>query len=183
MKQHMFSTLLFVAMALLLSFFVILPEKRKADELRLTIGRLSDSVTLLRSRFDSLKARTPGLGEYMSTIQLHITKLWFAAHASNWRLARYEHDELGEAMEAAEALHARRDSVDITSVLASIRQTQLRLLDSAITGKEVRRFGKAYDETLSACNGCHRSAGYPFIRIIIPTREPVTNQRWDPAAQ
>lgn len=44
---------------------------------------------------------SPGLGEFMTTMQLHMGKVWFAGKASNWDLARYELDELRETMEAA----------------------------------------------------------------------------------
>src|SRR5437016_9224862 len=81
---------------------------------------------------------------------------------------------------AAEALHARKNNVDITSVLQSVRQTQLQLVERAIGKKNIGAFKDAYGQTLSACNGCHRPAGYEFIHIIPPTGEPVTNQQWKP---
>ena len=46
---------------------------------------LLDSVINLRHELDSLKGTTPGLGEYMTGIQLHIAKLWYAGQASNWK--------------------------------------------------------------------------------------------------
>jgi len=144
------------------------------------IDMMRDSVALMRRMVDSLKARTPGLGEYMSTIQLHTSKLWFAARALNWELARYERDELAETMEAAGALHAVKDSVDVTAVLQGVRNTQLPLLGRAIARRSLPSFEKAYGETIAACNGCHAPAGYGFIRIITPSREPVTNQAWKP---
>lgn len=38
------------------------------------------------------------------------------------------------------------------------------------------KFQKAYDETLSACNGCHTESGHRFIRIVRPSAPPFTNQ-------
>ncbi|MGE5413642.1 MAG: hypothetical protein ACM3NW_05660, partial [Syntrophomonadaceae bacterium] len=38
----------------------------------------------------------PGLGELMTFNQMRHAKLWFAGEAGNWKLARYELDELGE---------------------------------------------------------------------------------------
>jgi hypothetical protein len=159
---------------------LVLTSSMKEDtgRLEMSVAEMKDSVALLYRVVDSLKAQTPGLGEYMSTIQLHISKLWFAAQASNWKLARYEHDELEETIEAAEALHAKKNNVDITSVLQSVRQTLLPLVEDAISKGNLRIFRDAYAQTLDACNGCHRPAGYEFIHIITPTREPVTNQQW-----
>ena len=152
--------------------------KQETGHLAESVSQLKDSLALLHRAVDSLKAQTPGLGEYMSTIQLHAAKLWFAGQAANWKLARYEHDELEETIEAAEVLHARKNDVDITAVLESVRQTQLPMVEQAISRKSPTAFKSAYSQTLAACNGCHRPAGYEFIHIITPTREPVTNQRW-----
>jgi hypothetical protein len=44
---------------------------------------LRESLKLLQVELASAKQLAPGLGEYMSTIQLHAAKLWFSAKASN----------------------------------------------------------------------------------------------------
>jgi len=120
----------------------------------------------------------PGLGEYMTTIQLHAGKLWFAAKATNWDLAQYELDELKETMEAAKGLNAEKNGIKISNVLDSVLQTQIAELDKSVKSKKQTDFQKSYDETLSACNGCHTEAGYKFIHIIRPSAPPVTNQQW-----
>ncbi len=170
-----------VCVAIAFQVFHTSSGERNAQRLRETVDQLRDSLGAVQKEVQTLRAQTPGLGEYMSTIQLHAAKLWFAARAGNWTLARYEHDEMDETMEAAEALHARKDSVDISAVLESVRQSQLTLLDREISARNWRGFREAYGQTLEACNGCHRPAGYPFIHIILPTREPVTNQEWRPS--
>ncbi len=140
---------------------------------------LQDSLKRTQADLVTAKELAPGLGEYMTTIQLHAGKLWFAAKASNWDLAQYELDELKETMEAAKALNAEKNGVKISSVLDSVLQTQVAELDKSIKSKAQNEFQKSYDETLSACNGCHAEAGYKFIHIVRPTTPPVTNQRWE----
>lgn len=167
-----------LAVAVVLHFLWAYSEDKTLGVLAGDAVRMRDSLTVLQRAVDSLTAQRPGLGDYMSTIQLHAAKIWFAARASNWRLARYEHDELAETMESAEALGEKKNDVDITAVLQSVRQTQLPLLERAISSKDHRAFDDAYGETLAACNGCHRPAGYGFIHIVTPAREPVTNQQW-----
>ena len=139
---------------------------------------MQDSVARLQLQIDSLKQQAPGLGEYMSAIQLHASKLWFAGSASNWDLASYELGELGEAIDGAEALHAWRNKVSITPVLQSLVQTQIALLEQSVHSRKIKVFQSAYDQMLETCNGCHQAAGYRFIHVIIPTAPPVTNQRW-----
>jgi hypothetical protein len=122
---------------------------------------------------------SPGLGEFMTTMQLHMGKVWFAGKASNWDLARYELDELREAMEAAQSLHVTKNGVDISKVLAAVSQSQISPLSEAVDKKNQSNFAHAYDEALSACNGCHEESGHRFIKITRPTAPPVTNQKWD----
>jgi Skp family chaperone for outer membrane proteins len=139
---------------------------------------LQDSLKRTQSDLASIKELAPGLGEYMTTIQLHAGKLWFAAKATNWELAEYELDELKETMEAAKALNAEKNGVKISNVLDSVLQTQVAQLAESVKRKSSGEFQKSYDEMLSACNGCHTEAGYKFIHIIRPSAPPVTNQQW-----
>src|SRR5438445_3320466 len=143
------------------------------------LATLQDSLKRAQADLATAKELAPGLGEYMTTIQLHAGKLWFAAKASNWDLAQYELDELKETMEAAKALNAEKNGIKISSVLDSVLQTQVAELDKSIKSKAQNEFQKSYDETLSACNGCHAEARYKFIHIVRPTTPPVTNQKWE----
>src|ERR1700761_6393190 len=58
---------------------------------------------ILQARIDSLQRRLddaykPGLGEFMSGIQVHHAKLWFAGTAANWQLANFEIGEIKETL-------------------------------------------------------------------------------------
>jgi hypothetical protein len=139
---------------------------------------LQDSLKRVQADIATTKETTQGLGEYMTTIQLHAGKLWFAAKASNWDLAEYELDELKETVEAAKALNAEKNGLKISGVLDSVLQTQVAQLADSIKRKSQADFQKSYAETLSACNGCHTESGHKFIHIIQPAAAPVTNQAW-----
>ena len=145
------------------------------------LAALQDSLKRVQAELTTAKESMPGLGDYMTTIQLHAGKLWFAAKASNWELAEYELDELKETMEAAKGLNAEKNGVKISDVLDSVLQTQVTQLAESINRKNPAEFQKSYDETLSACNGCHTEAGYKFIHIVRPIAPPVTNQKWEMA--
>ena len=168
----------FLALASLSQFLWTSSVKHDAERVAADLSQVKDSLEILHRVVDSLRAQTPALGEYMTTIQLHTAKLWFAGQASNWKLAKYELDELAETMETAESLHARRNDVDVSSVLRSTRLTLVPLLEQSLVRKSLHAFGDAYRQTLAACNGCHRPAGYEFIHIVTPAREPVSNQQW-----
>ena len=139
---------------------------------------LQDAVKRVQADVQTGKELVPGLGEYMTTIQLHAGKLWFAAAAANWELAEYELDELKETMETVKKLNAEKNGVKITNVMDSVLQTQIAELEKSIKQKSRPEFQRAYDETLSACNGCHSESGNKFIQITRPSAPPVTNQKW-----
>jgi len=144
-----------------------------------TVAELQASLKRAETDLAKLKEAAPGLGEYMTTIQLHAGKLWFAVKASNWELAKYEIDEMRETMEAAKGLNVEKNGVKISNLLDAVLQTQVAELDKSIKSKSQAEFQKSYDETLSACNGCHTEAGFKFIHIVRPSAPPVTNQRWE----
>lgn len=153
------------------------------ERLETIINDVDGSLQIFSHKLDSLRILMPGLGEYMTTMQLHMAKLWSAVRANNWGLAGYELSELEETIEVVEGLHMFKDSVNVSSVLQSVRQSQMQLLGVSIKNKNPHSFSSAYEETLAACNGCHRAAGYGFIHIITPTREPVANQQWKVTGQ
>ncbi len=173
-------TLLLLSVMVFSSKIASAGDASQPQDLKTVVALLQDSLKDIRQQLDQLKQQAPGLGEYMTTIQLHAAKLWFAVGASNWELALYELDEMSETMDGARALHVFKNGLDISGVLQSVQETQLSLMRQAIATKTSSTFTSAYGETLDACNGCHRSAGYGFISIMPPTAPPVTNQRWAP---
>jgi len=74
-----------VAVAFLL-FTVALFSSRNASagddsqlqDLKGVVASLRDSLKDVQQQLDQFKQQAPGLGEYMTTIQLHASKLWFA---------------------------------------------------------------------------------------------------------
>ena len=147
------------------------------------ITRLQESVKQLQAQLATAKELAPRLGENMSTIQLHAGKLWFAAKAANWELAAYELQELEETMEAVKKLDAEKNGVKISNVMDSVLQTQVSQLADSIKRKSPIEFQTSYDETLSACKGCHTESGHKFIQIVRPSTPPVTNQKWQMSPQ
>jgi hypothetical protein len=147
------------------------------------IAGLQASLKSVQTDLASAKELAPGLGEYMTTIQLHAAKLWFAAKANNWELAAYELHELEETMETVKKLNVEKNGVKISNVMDAVLKTQIAQLEDTIKTKNQSQFQKSYDETLSACNGCHTESGHRFIQIVRPTAPPVANQKWESAAK
>src|SRR6478735_3959963 len=77
----------------------------------------SSTETLkLQNEVDSLKIALretykPGLGEFMSSIQVHHAKLYFAGQNNNWKLADFEIHEIMEAVEDIQHYNQDRKEV------------------------------------------------------------------------
>jgi hypothetical protein len=177
-SRNVFTTTTIVVIVALL--ILVLGLHSKSNQYARTIVSLQDSLATLRADVDTLRGEAPGLGEYMTTFQLHMAKLWFAAHASNWGLAQYELGELAETMGAAEALHAVKNNVNTAGVIESVRGTQVVALEKSIADRNESSFVHTYSQTVETCNSCHRAVGYGFIFITQPASPPVFNQRWKP---
>src|ERR1700743_3630501 len=113
----------------------------------------SGDMDILQARIDSLQqqldnAYKPGLGEFMSGIQVHHAKLWFAGSAGNWPLADFEIKEIGEAIEDINAYCTDRPEVASLPVI----KPALDSLTVAIKDKSVPQFRSSFLLLTNACN-------------------------------
>lgn len=139
---------------------------------------LEHSVDVLDARVKTLEKQEPGLGEYMTSIQLHMGKLWYAAKGSNWDLAAYEIGELKEALEGAQGLHAVVNTIDTSTTIGSVAANQVEGMAQAVQKRDLLGFQRDYGETLKSCNQCHEMTAHGFNVITIPSSPPVFNQSW-----
>lgn len=153
---------------------------RVTDGLRPRLSAsLESQPTNLDQRLKKLEGAAPSPGLFMSAIQLHFAKLYFAGEARNWDLARFERGEILENLDVVAALRPEEGAVSIAGILDAFKNTQLVALKDAIEMKDRGLFREAYREALAMCNTCHQSTGRPFITITMPTNPPVSNQRWE----
>jgi len=180
---YLFGGLILCVILIVVLFLRVLSLESRVSKLGEPNGSdlavLQDFMKRTQAELAVAKELAPGLGEYMTTIQLHAGKLWFAAKAGNWDLAAYEIHELEETMETVKKLNVEKNGVKISGVMDGVLKTQIVQLENAIKRKSQSEFQKAYDETLNACNGCHTESGHRLIRIVLPIAPPVTNQRWE----
>src|SRR5256885_11596254 len=97
----------------------------------------------LQERLKKLEAASPHVGELMAGIQQHLAKMYFAAEARNWDLARFERGEIVESLDAVAALHPDERGVDLAGIIDAFKQTQLTSLKDAIDVKDRALFREA----------------------------------------
>jgi hypothetical protein len=131
----------------------------------------------LQARVDSLQkklddAYKPGLGEFMSGIQVHHAKLWFAGTAGNWKLADFEVGEIKESLDDIEKYCTDRPEV---ASLPMIRPP-LDSISAAVGAGNATGFKNAFGVLTNTCNSCHRATKHEFNVIKVPDTPPFTNQ-------
>jgi hypothetical protein len=140
-------------------------------------GQPGPDNTTLQAQVDSLQRRLsnsyiPGLGEFMSGIQVHHEKLWFAGTAQNWKLANFEIDEIREALDDIQRFCTDRPEIaSIPMILPPMDS-----IGKAVAQQDLPRFKSAFILLTNTCNNCHRATKHEFNVIQIPTTPPFSNQ-------
>src|SRR5438105_12475819 len=103
------------------------------------------TIQSLQSQIDSLQKKLnntykPGLGEFMSSIQVHHAKLWFAGKNDNWKLADFEIHEIMEAVEDIQHYASDREEVKELPML----QPALDSVSNAINKQDKNLFNKDF---------------------------------------
>lgn len=137
------------------------------------VASLEKQIDSLSKRIDS--AYAPGLGEFMVSIQLHHSKLWFAGKNGNWELANFELGEIRESLD--DINHYNKDRPEIKNL--PMIYSPLDSLKSAVTNKDPAAFKRNYIFLTNTCNSCHLSTNHGFNKIKIPDTPPVTDQLFD----
>jgi hypothetical protein len=137
----------------------------------------SDTTQALQRRIDSLEKRSaesykPGFGEFMSGIQAHHSKLWFAGLHQNWKLAAFEVHEMMEAVENIKKFQSERKESQLIDLLSPALDSTSR----AIQKKDVILFKSSFILLTGTCNKCHRATNFEFNVVKIPETSPFTNQ-------
>lgn len=137
----------------------------------------NQEVRVLQNRVDSLERQLaetyrPGFGEFMSGIQVHHAKLWFAGLHQKWKLADFEVHEIAEALEDIQKYQAERKE----SKLIPSLNPAIATVNAAIQEQSVEAFISAYEILTFGCNNCHRNVSHEFIVIKTPEQPPFSNQ-------
>jgi hypothetical protein len=130
-----------------------------------------------QQQIDELKKETlntykPGFGEFMSIIQIHHAKLWFAGINENWKLANFELDEIKENVDAIEKYQKER----VESKVLPIINPALESVRNAVKKENKKLFTETFRLLTNTCNQCHQSTNFGFNVIKIPDTPPFTNQ-------
>jgi hypothetical protein len=131
----------------------------------------------LRAHIDSLEKKLansyrPGLGEFMSAIQVHHAKLWFAGQNENWELADFELHEIMEALDDVKNFNSDRPEIkSLTMIYAPLDS-----ISKSVQQKNLSSFKSNFVLLTTTCNNCHRDTDHGFNVVKIPDAPPFSNQ-------
>lgn len=142
----------------------------------ISCSQQKDAVQL-QQRMDSLERRLadtykPGFGEFMSSVQVHHAKLWFAGQNQNWRLADFEVHEMMEAIENIQKYQSERKESERISMI----NPALDSVNAAIEKKDTVLFKSSFILMTNTCNDCHHAVDFDFNVVKIPDTPPYSNQ-------
>lgn len=136
----------------------------------------------VNARIDSVSERVdhmykPGFGEFMSSIQAHHAKLWFAGQNENWKLADFEIHEIMEAVEDIQTYQTAREESKLMGMLTPA----LDSVQHAIAQKNTKEFRTTFTSLTKTCNTCHRATNFDFNIVKIPDSQQFSNQDFSPS--
>jgi len=137
----------------------------------------NNKILLLQNQVDSLKKQLaetykPGFGEFMTYIQAHHAKLWFAGQNENWKLADFEIHEIIEAVDNIKKYETeRKESGQIEMI-----NSALDSVNASIQQKNLLYFRKSYTNLTNTCNLCHRAVNFEFNIVKTPESQSFSNQ-------
>ncbi len=137
----------------------------------------TERTQVLENRIDSLEVKIsdvykPGFGEFMSNIQAHHVKLWFAGQNKNWKLADFEVHEIMETVDNIRKYQTER----IESKMIEMIDPALDSVNIAIERKDPELFNSTYVLLTNTCNTCHQATKFEFNIVKIPEAQTFSNQ-------
>jgi hypothetical protein len=136
-----------------------------------------------------LKELVPSNSHLMMDVQWHWTNLWFAGQAKNWPLAQYYFNESRNHIQwfvkkspTLRSAGPDREEVNIEGIFEGIDTSSLNDVKTAIAKKDSAQFASTYRIMLESCYSCHKSAGRPYLRPMIPTTQVQSMVNLDPNA-
>ena len=155
-------------------------EQKKTDTPKIDLSVLNDDVA-------KLKSITPSNSHIMEDVSFHYANLWFAGQKRNWPLAMFYYNESRNHIrwlitKSPTTKTPDGEVVNLQGIFDGIDTSSLPMLKKSIENKSLDEFTSAYKLMLESCYACHKSAGRPYLRPMIPTTPPQSIINYNPEA-
>lgn len=156
------------------------PSEKKAGNSTVDLAALNEDVA-------RLKNITPNLSHVMADAAFQYSNLWFAGQQKNWPLAMFYFNETRGRIRWLLRINPTPKTpsgevVNLQGIFDSIDADSLAKLKQSIENKDSAAFVTTYKGMLEQCYTCHKSAGRPYLRPMVPTVAPQTIINYSPDA-
>src|SRR6185295_155702 len=134
-----------------------------------------------------LKGTVPNLSHVMADVAFQYSNLWFAVQHKNWPLASFYFNETRGRIKWMLRINPNPKTPsgevgNLQGIYDGLETSVVMSLKDAIDQKDSAKFAAAYKQMIEGCYSCHKSAGRPYLRPMIPTVQPQTMINYDPDA-
>lgn len=145
----------------------------------------ADSTKLVNDKFNTVDRTLalwniqPGLGTVMIEYGNRMARMYFAANAGNWDMARYQLAEMIEIQEVGETTRPAR-----APMLKAFEGSFLAPVETAIEAQNAAAFTTSFTNMVGGCNGCHVAStsadwtSYRYVKVQVPTSDPADYLDW-----
>jgi hypothetical protein len=116
---------------------------------------------------EDLAVIQPGLGRIMPEIGARTWKLYYAAKAGNWPLAKFQLKEVRGLMELGAFTRPKYEEN-----LEEFLEQRWKPLEDAIVREDFKAFDALFHEAIESANAYHELRDKPYIRWKLPETPP-----------
>ena len=155
-------------------------DQVKTENPKIDLTALNDDVA-------RLKTITPSNSHIMEDVSFHYSNLWFAGQKKNWPLAMFYYNETRNHIrwllqKNPTTKTPEGEIVNLQGIFDGLDTSSLAMLKKSIEDKSIDEFTPAYKLMLDGCYSCHKSAGRPYLRPVVPTVPPQSIISYSPEA-
>src|SRR5215468_7869247 len=145
-------------------------QEAKVDAAKIDLTALNNDVA-------KLKSIVPSNSHIMEDVAFHYSNLWFAGQKKNWPLAMFYYNESRNHIrwlitKSPTTKTPSGEVVNLQGIFDGIDTSSLPMLKKSIENQKLDEFTSAYKLMMESCYACHKSAGRPYLRPMIPTTPP-----------
>jgi hypothetical protein len=144
------------------------PLTAMADSAAAGTAALEQRIGALEARIAALEAvRT--FTSFMPNFAERFHVMHQAGEAGDWAVASHELAEMKRLSAISTAIDADKGELMQRMMTPSFEQ-----LEAAIGHGNQKKFEKALNDSINACNACHRATGSEFIEVTLDVRESLS---------
>lgn len=114
-----------------------------------------------QKQIDEIKSVLPKFAIPMREVGDRFQNMYYAAKGGNWALAAYMSKYMHGAMNPAKVTKPNE-----YKIWQGFYDNTFSAVNKAIAAKDMKAFETEYNSVIAACNACHQSMGYKFIKVI-----------------